>query len=244
MLRWYRRCVAYGGMTLLGVLTLVIRFGSFGYGVPLNRRWIAPWGSKVLLMLCGVRVQSQVRARCGEASTCYFFNHNSNLDVFLIPLLGLPNTRAIITEGVKRILPLHLCNLGIDVLYIPDTHKTQERIAFFKRVSADLRAGKYSVICSPEGRHQFRRGIAPMNRGVFHMAMAGKCPVELLYFEIPRESDPLDGVDLRRGRVKLRQLHRVETSSWDLSNLERQIEDVRTRYLTEFRSLNPGEEVG
>jgi 1-acyl-sn-glycerol-3-phosphate acyltransferase len=241
LLRWYRTCVANGGMTLLGILTVIIRYASFGYGVPFNRRVVAPALSRLFLLLCGVRVRSSVKASAGEGSVCYFFNHNSNLDIFLIPILGLPNTRAIITEGIKKILPLHLCNLGIDVLYIPDSHKTQERIAFFERVSADLRLGKYSVICSPEGRHEFKRGIAPMNRGVFHMAMAGECPLHLLYFEIPKETDPLEGVDLRSGKLAMRSLGKVETKAWTVDDLPDQIRYVREIYWEEFEAVNPGE---
>jgi 1-acyl-sn-glycerol-3-phosphate acyltransferase len=241
LMRWYRKCIANGGMTVLGILTLIIRYASFGYGVAFNRRVVAPALSRLFLLLCGVRVRVQFKVAAGEGPSCYFFNHNSNLDIFLIPILGLPNTRAIITEGVKSILPLHLCNLGIDVLYIPDSHKTQERIAFFEAVSADLRAGKYSVICSPEGRHEFTRGIAAMNRGVFHMAMAGECPVHLLYFDIPKQTDPLEGVDLHSGKVTLRSLGKVATQAWTRDNLLEQIALVRERFLTEFETSNPGE---
>lgn len=239
LLRWYRKCIANGGMLVLGVLTVIIRYASFGYGVPFNRRVVAPGLSRLFLLLCGIRVRRLGQIAAGQGSTCYFFNHNSNLDIFLIPVLGLPNTRVIITEGIKSILPLHLCNLGIDVLYIPDSHKTQERIAFFKAVSADLRAGKYSVICSPEGRHEFKRGIAPMNRGVFHMAMAGECPVQLLFFDIPEESDPLEGIDLRSGQVTVRNLGMVETTDWTVEQLPNQIDGVRQRYLAAFRAANP-----
>jgi putative phosphoserine phosphatase/1-acylglycerol-3-phosphate O-acyltransferase len=239
LLRWYRKCIANGGMLVLGVLTVIIRYASFGYGVALNRRVVTPALSRLFLLLCGIRVRRLGPLAAGEGSVCYFFNHNSNLDIFLIPVLGLPNTRAIITEGIKSILPLHLCNLGIDVLYIPDSHKTQERIAFFQRVSADLRAGKYSVICSPEGRHEFKRGIAPMNRGVFHMAMAGECPVQLLYFDIPEECDPLEGVDLRSGQVTVRSLGMVETTDWTVERLPDQIDGIRQRYLAAFRAANP-----
>ena len=79
-----------------------------------------------------------------------------------------------------------------------------------------------------------------MNRGVFHMAMAGECPVQLLFFDIPEESDPLEGVDLRGGTVTVRNLGRVETTDWTIEQIPDRIDEVRQRYLAAFRAANPG----
>ena len=230
-LRYYRTLVAYGGMSVLGVTVAVLRYASFGLLVPFNRRVVAPIACRLLLLLCGVRVKVAFAESQSGGGVCYVFNHNSHLDLFLVPLLGLPRTRTIISEGVKRILPLHLCNLGIDVLYIPDSDKSAARVAFFRQVSEDLRANRYSVVCSPEGRHEFLREIAPFNRGVFHMAMAARAPIEQLYFDIPAAIDPLESFDMRCGVVTLRTLGRVDTRDWGLEELPERIRDVRSDYV-------------
>ena len=236
VLRYYRMAVAYGGMTALGLTVATLRYASFGLLISFNRGVLVPAVCRLLLRLCGVRVDSRLLQKAWGGPRCYVFNHNSYLDLFLVPLLGLPRTRAIITEGVKKTVPLHLCNLGIHVLYIPDSHKTAERIAFFRAVSADLRSGRYSVVCSPEGRHDFLRRIAPFNRGVFHMAMAADVEIEMIFFDIPEAIDPLESFDMRRGTVTLRSLGRVNTSEWTEDELPRHIAEVRRRYIDELTS--------
>ena len=241
VLRWYRMLVAYGGMTLLGLTVVTLRYASFGLLIPFNRRVIAPLACRVTLLLCGIHVKRSVGSLVSAQAVCCIFNHNSYLDLFLVPLLGLPRTRAIISESVKRILPLHLCNLGIDVLYIPDSHKTAERVAFFQKVSADLRANKYSVLCSPEGRHEFLRKLAPFNRGVFHMAMAAQVSIEQVYFDIPELIDPLESFDMRCGIVTLRSLGGVDTGGWSLEGLPRHIASVRNTYVAAHEHVDGGE---
>ena len=233
-MRWYRMTIAYGGMTALGLIVATLRFASFGALVPFNRTVVAPAFCRALLRMCGVRVASRLARTSPDDPRCYVFKHNSYLDLFLVPLLGLPRTRAIISEVVKKTVPLHLCNLGIGVLYIPDSHKTAERIEFFRAVSADLRAHRYSVICSPEGRHEFLREIAPFNRGVFHMAMAANAEIEMIFFDIPAEMDPLESFDMRSGTVTLRSLGRVDTRGWTEDHLTQHIADVRRRYVDEL----------
>ena len=159
----YRKCIAYGGLTLMGIVTFAFRKITFGKGINFNRTFIAPLFAKTVLMLGGVRVKNHIDQSLSSENVLYFFNHNSFLDIFIIPTLGLKNTRFIISEAVQKIIPLHLANLGVDVLYIPDSDETERRIEFFKQVSEDLKAGKYSVICSPEGRHTFLHGILLKN---------------------------------------------------------------------------------
>ena len=237
-LRVYRLMVAFGGMTLLGIATAILARASFGRLVPFNRRVFVPAACRLLLLLCGIRVKVVLQGPAAGPAACYFFNHNSYLDLFLVPMLGLPRTRAIISEGVKGILPLHLCSVGIDVLYIPDSHKTAERIAFFQRVSADLRANHYSVICSPEGQHEFLGEIAKFNRGVFHMAMAAQAPIELVYFDIPAALDPLESSEMSSGTVTLRSLGRVDTAEWTVPGLPDHIADVRKVFVDELARVD------
>lgn len=230
----YRKGICLMSMTVMGLVTSSTRLFTGGRGVNFNRTVVAPLFCRATLLLIGVRIANLIDKPLGDGVACYFFNHNSILDIFLIPALGLTNTRFIITEGVKRILPLHLCNLGIDVLYIPDTHKTAERIEFFKGVSADLEAGRYNVICSPEGRHDWDHGIAPFNRGVFHMAMVAKCPIHALFFNIPKAANPLEGTVMRNCTVEVRTVDLIPTEAWKLGELPQHIQAVREKFIAAY----------
>lgn len=236
ILRIYRNIVVYSGLTFLGILLFSIRKITFGKGINFNRIFVAPLICRIILFCVGVRVHNQIQKDLHPGNVIYFFNHNSFLDVFIIPMLGLKNTRFIITEGVKKIIPLHLANLGIDVLYIPDTHETERRIQFFKQVTTALKEGQYSVICSPEGRHSFLYGIAPFNRGVFHMATASQRPIHTLFFEIPKEANPVKNNVMKSCAVTIKSMELIETTSWTEEEISLNKEKVREKFLAYYKN--------
>lgn len=230
MLQMYRKSVAYGGLTALGIITAATRYLSFGAMINFNRTTLAPAMCNFMLRLVGVKIHVDIPQK-DRKGICYFYNHNSFLDIFIIPMLGLKNTRFIITEGIKNVIPLHLCNLGVEVLYIPDTEKTAERIEFFKMVSRDLALGKYSVLCAPEGRHDWLHGISSFNRGVFHMAQAAGAPIQTLFFNIPRDSNPMFGPDMKPCDVYVTSKEMIETRDWKEAEINHRKEEVRKRFL-------------
>ncbi len=225
----YRKTVGMGGMTLMGLTMSFIRYISFGRAVNFNRKLVAPIFCRGLLFLAGVKVKNKMQIP--SENVIYFFNHNSFLDIFIIPLLGLKNTRFIITEGVKSILPLHLCNMGIDVLYIPTKSDPDRRLAFFKRVTQDLKDNKYSVICSPEGQHPFAHYIAPFNKGVFHMAAKSGRPIQTLFFDIPRDANPLQTLDMQSCEVTIHSKEFIATDQWSEQKLDEYRVSIRTKFL-------------
>lgn len=232
--RLYRHSVAYGGLTCMGLTTSTLRYLSGGRAIGLNQQVVAPTFCKLMLKAVGVKLENNVREDWNKSNVCYFFNHNSFLDIFVIPLLGLKNTRFIISEGISNIIPLHLSNLGVDVLYIPDSHKTEERIAFFKRVASDLKEGKYSIICAPEGRHDWIHGIAPFNRGVFHMAQQAQVPIHNLFFDIPRDANPMHGPDMKPCTVKITSQEIIPTSNWIEEEIDAKKNEIHHKFLSYY----------
>jgi 1-acyl-sn-glycerol-3-phosphate acyltransferase len=234
----YRKFIAYGGLLFLGIVTASIRYISFGRAINVNRTIVAPMITKTMLWMINVKIHNKIDQNLNRSNVCYFFNHNSFLDVFIIPTLGLKDTRFIISEAVKKIIPLHLCNLGVDVLYIPDSHKTAERIEFFKSVSKDLSEGKYSVICAPEGRHTFLSGIAPFNNGVFHMAHAAGVPIHTLFFSVPGGSSSEDKNNIRPCDVHITSQEIIEPKNWDLEDIEKLKSNTREGFLKYYYQEN------
>ena len=234
----YRKIVAFTGMTVVGIIMSCIRYLSFGKGIEFNRVVFAPMFCRFLLFIVGVRVDKNIKV--STESVLYFFNHNSFLDIFIVPLLGLQNTRFIITEDTAKILPLHLCNLGINVLYIPTKGDPQRRLEFFKKVTSDLKEGKYSVICSPEGQHRFKHWIAPFNKGVFHMATESGRPIQNLFFNIPKDANPLESINMKSCRVLVESKDLIFTNDWKVDNLNENIESTRSLFLSYYEQCHGG----
>ena len=234
----YRKIIAFGGLFFLGIVTASIRYLSFGLAINFNRTIAAPIITKTMLWMIKIKVYNNVDQNLNRSNVCYFFNHNSFLDVFIIPTLGLKDTRFIISEAVKKIVPLHLCNLGVNVLYIPDSHKTEERIEFFKSVSKDLKEGKYSVICAPEGRHTFLSGIAPFNNGVFHMAHAAGVPIHTLFFNVPGGSSSENKNNIRPCDVHITSQEIIEPGKGELDDIDKLKANTREKFLQYYYQEN------
>ena len=234
MLGRCRKLIGLFGMLVMGALMMMIRCGTLGRGVDFNRMWIAPLGCRCILWIIGVRVQNQITQ--SDEHVIYMFNHNSFLDIFLIPIARLRNTRFIISEAVQEIWPLHLCNLGIDVLYIPTKSDAQRRAEFFRRVTDDLTQRKYSVICSPEGQHTFIHGLAPFNDGVFKMATESNTPIRCLFIDIPRDANPLESLDMQACQVRMDHRDRVEVTDWSADQVAIHKLEVRAQFLEYYRS--------
>ena len=93
MPRWYVRLVGFGGMLVLGIISSTVRLLSFGLLVNFNRLLVFPAFCRFLLFMVGVRVKYENEQ--DDETLVYMFNHNSFLDIFIIPILGLNNITSI-----------------------------------------------------------------------------------------------------------------------------------------------------
>src|SRR3990167_5404121 len=101
-----RGIIVYCGLTINGLLGLILVKGTFGIGQNFFNEIIAPNISRLILLLIGIWVKTPSKADFPEGRVIYMFNHNSYLDLMLVPLLGLSKTRFIISATTKKVLPL------------------------------------------------------------------------------------------------------------------------------------------
>lgn len=230
----YRGFIAYLGLILIGIIGCFLRIITFDRALGFNQKVLSPCISRAILFLIGIRIK--INFTPIEEPSVYMFNHNSYLDLFLIPALGLKNTQFIISTRTKKILPLYLANLAIGSLFIPFKNKPSARLTFLKDTTQKLQMTQQNAICAPEGVHVFRHGIAPFNKGIFHMSMESKRPINLLFFGIPKDSNPLESYFFKRGTVEINLVDRFETKNWTSETLDQKIQLVYENMTSAFRS--------
>ncbi len=174
----------------------------------------------------------------------YTFNHNSYLDIFLLTGIGLSNIRYLLSEKTYVYLPLVLSAKTVGTRYIPQKKHGERRLRFLIKTTEYLKRKKVSIAGSAEGVHRLYHGIAPFNRGIFHMAFEAKLPVVALYIHIPKESNPFKSRHAVGGELKLEVLEEISTSDWSLQNLDDHIDQVRTIYMERFDRLNSKKKIG
>lgn len=238
----YRWTMALLIMTITGSISLLLVLISFGYLRNFCSQYIIKYSSRIILRLIGFKGIFPDPEALPKHPVLYTFNHNSYLDVFLLTGMGLRNNRMILSENTIKYIPLVISAKAVGTFYIPDKDKHARRLKFFKRVTRFLKRSKCSIMGSSEGVHDYFHGIAPFNRGVYHMAMEANLPIVALYIHIPKENNPMrGGTEASGGTIRIDYLKEFETKHWKLENLEKHIQEVRSVFIEQFNKLNPYE---
>ncbi|MBL7715801.1 MAG: 1-acyl-sn-glycerol-3-phosphate acyltransferase [Bdellovibrionales bacterium] len=230
----YRSLIAYLGITLNGLIGSILYLISFGRLRRWNAEVLTPFFGKWILKLIGIEAVLPDSSQIPAGPVMYIFNHNSFLDIFLLPMLKLPNTVPLLSTRTRKIIPLYLANLGMGAKFIPFKDRPEARLGFLKALSKWLERKEASLVCAPEGVHRFRHGIGKFNRGIFHAAMESRTTIAPLFFKIPKESNPLETHSFRNGRVEVSVLPPISTANWTVETLDEEIQRIRNIYVQKF----------
>ncbi|HYF04239.1 MAG TPA: 1-acyl-sn-glycerol-3-phosphate acyltransferase [Patescibacteria group bacterium] len=239
---YYRALVAFLIMSATGSLALMLRVISFGLLMDFNRRFLVAYSSRLILKLIGVTLILPPKSAYPKRQVFYTFNHNSYLDVLIITALGLTNNRFILSVKTYKFVPMTISALAIGTLYIPLKKDMEQRMKFFKNTELKIIKEGCSVFASSEGVHEFVHGVAPFNKGIYHMAINCSLPVQPVYFHIPRAVNSLEGAVFKSGTVRVELLKMIETRDWSVENLVEHVESVREVFLQKFSEAH-GESV-
>jgi len=168
----------------------------------------------------------------------YTFNHNSTLDLLVLTALAIPNCRFFLSENTWKYIPMTISALAIGVYYIPVKEDEKRRAAFFSKVTKELQEGNNSVFVSSEGVHDFVKGIAPFNDGVYRMATLCKLPVQPLYIHISEKAYTLKYYSISSGKIEAYLLDEVSTKDWKEEEIPTNKEIVRAQFIKEFEKRN------
>ena len=170
-----------------GILVSILYILSLGALRRFNQEVLCRIFARLILKLIGIKLVVDPLVTQYEKNVIYMFNHNSFLDILIIPALGLSYTRNILSVRTIVIIPISLCAFGCGTFFIPFKDKPEKRLAFFKRMIDYLLSTQDNLLCAPEGVHRFLYGIHNFNRGVFHMALESNRDIVCLYFDIPKK---------------------------------------------------------
>lgn len=239
-IKLYRWVIAFLIMTITGAVSLILVLISFGFLRNFCVKYIIKYSSRLILRSIGFIGVFPDPSQLPNYPVMYTFNHNSFLDIFLLTGMGLTNTRIILSESTLKYIPLVISAKAVGTFYIPMQEKHERRLKFFKRITEFLKNSKYSIMASSEGYHRHFHGIAPFNRGVYHMALEAKLPIVALYIHIPEQSNVnVNDNAAVGGEVRIEYLKEFDTKDWQLDNLREHIEEVRNTFVQRFEELNP-----
>lgn len=235
-------------ITFMGVLLLSIRkIGGEKY-CEFNRTIVSPFFCRLILLAVRMRVKILNSDKANKKQTIYMYNHNSFFDIFSLPLTGLRNTRYIFTEKALGIKGLQWANFGNDALLLPsfkkgDLERLEQRNSKFKEFTEILKNSDTSILTAPEGQHKFAHRIDRFNDGVFKMATESSVQIIPVFIGIEKESNPFEGYKFKPGQITIEYLDPINTSSWELDNLESNKAIVREVFVKKFNEFHKVETV-
>jgi 1-acyl-sn-glycerol-3-phosphate acyltransferase len=235
----YRWVVAFIIMTVTGLISLLLVALSFGSLRNFCARYILNYSSRFILRIMGFRSIYPPLNVFPKQKVLYTFNHNSYADVFLLTGIGLRNLRYVLSEKTLVYVPLVISALAAGTLYIPQKKHSRRRLNFFIRTTKFLKRNNFSIAASAEGVHEHHHGIAPFNRGIFHMAIEANLPIVPIYIHIPEESNMFKTEYATKGTFIVEILDQIETSGWSYENLDEHKDQVRKVFVERFNELNP-----
>lgn len=186
--------------------------------------------ARIALWLFGVKLVVHRDFEWPSVQTVFISNHTSTLDMFVIIALGLPNSRYFLSGFLRKILPLWFIGWMIGVFWTALQKFPERRTLIFQKAEQLLRQTDESVFLTPEGQIT---GV--FNKGAFHLATNLHAPIVPIYIQIANEVDPGpwfggDGLAIRSGVVHVYFRPPIETTDWQLTDLDANRNRVRDLY--------------
>jgi 1-acyl-sn-glycerol-3-phosphate acyltransferase len=226
-------------MAIVGLIALAIVLLSFGQLRNLVVKYLIAPNSRFVLWASGFKFEYPPVEMFPIHQVMYTFNHNSYHDIFMLTGIGIPNLRFVLSEKTWVYIPLVISALAAGTRYIPQKKHAKRRLKWFKDTTSFLKRTNYSIAASSEGVHKQFHGIAPFNRGIYHMALEAGIPIVPLFINIPEENNVFQTGYAKSGTVKLELLPEISTANWKLEQLDQHIASVRKIYVDRFNELNP-----
>ena len=167
----------------------------------------------------------------GKRPAVFLFNHQSNVDFFIVAKLVRQNAVALAKKELEYSPVGPLFKIG-GVIFIDRENKDKAINAMQPAVDG-LRNGT-SVVVAPEGTRSYDYKLGPFKKGAFHLAM--QAGVDLIPIVIKNAHDvmPRGAALLKPSVVRVTILPPVSTKGWNKSNMQAKIDGVRNQYLAEL----------
>jgi 1-acyl-sn-glycerol-3-phosphate acyltransferase len=222
------------GSLLLTVWAAVMLIVAVCTGFRMRRFYsevMGRWLGNAALTLCGVGLKRHGPVPVSNRPVVFVANHTSTLDLFILLALGLPRTRFFLKRKYRLVPPLGVIGYLVGVFFTPPQTNRANRVRCFQHAESVLRKTGDSVFLSPEGTRITSGEIGPFNKGAVHLATNLKAPIVPIFISIPKNINPGRGFAALPGEVHVSFQAAIPTADWKLSDLEKNKNMVRDRFV-------------
>jgi putative phosphoserine phosphatase/1-acylglycerol-3-phosphate O-acyltransferase len=159
----------------------------------------------------------------------FIFNHQSGLELILLLKMLRRDFTGIAKQELRHNPVFGPLFRAAGVVFV-DRSNTAKAIQALEPAVEALRQGR-SLIIAPEGTRSTTPTVGPFKKGAFRLAMQAGVPIVPIVFRNVLDALPKGAAVVRPAVVEAVVMPAVDTSSWTLDTLDREIEHVRAQYI-------------
>jgi len=219
--------------TAIGALMGAAAFGVSAGLLTQNRQTganlVGSFGPDLALAICGINVRIKGKENAWSARPAVFmFNHQSSLDMLVIGSVIRRDVTGVAKKEAARDPRFIPVGALLDVAYIDRADSTKARAALRPAVEK-LQSG-ISIAIAPEGTRSPTPRLGKFKKGGFHLAMQAGVPIVPIVIHNAGERMWRNSLVAHPGTVDVDVLAPVPTDGWDLADLDRHVDEVRTLF--------------
>ncbi|MFE9575131.1 HAD-IB family hydrolase [Nocardia sp. NPDC006044] len=195
-------------------------------GIDRMYNWVSTSG----LRGAGMRVRiAGAEHALSPRPAVFVFNHQSQLDVLIVPYVLRGGITGVVTEKVRRYPILGPLLRYVGAVFVDTNSPAQARRSIEPLVDA-LTSGT-SVAIAPEGQVSPTPELLPFKKGAFHLAVQAGVPIIPLVIHNSGRALWRSAVTVRPGRIDVTVLPPIDIGTWNPGELEANITALRDLYV-------------
>ncbi len=235
-----------GILLFIGLFSLLIPIVSVLVVISLGTLtdWIlekvAPFLSRIVLRVLGITFLTEYHQTklddnsvfTGNVHTpaIYIVNHASTLDILTILALGIKRVRFVAKWEMQYFPFFFLLGRLTGQIFIKRGNR-EKAIQTLQNNYAKIHRYHRSILIAPEGTRKHEMPIGPFKKGAFRMAMDLSYPIVPVYFEGTTKLSKGGSLLTKSGNITAHIYPSMSTDHWNENTLEKNIEDIRNKYL-------------
>ncbi|MFC9433710.1 HAD-IB family hydrolase [Nocardia sp. NPDC057030] len=195
-------------------------------GIDRMYTWVSTTGLRGAGMR--VRITGAEYARAPRPAV-FVFNHQSQLDVLIVPYVLRGGLTGVVTEKVRRYPILGPLLRYVGAVFVDTNAPAQARRSIEPLVDV-LKSGT-SVAIAPEGRVSPTPELLPFKKGAFHLAAQAGVPIIPLVIHNSGRALWRSAITVRPGRIDVTVLPPIDVGEWNPDELDANINALRDLYM-------------
>jgi 1-acyl-sn-glycerol-3-phosphate acyltransferase len=191
---------------------------------------LVPPLSYIVMWVAGIRFRVNKYINSLPDTAMYIINHSSTLDVLTILALGLPRIR-FVAKWEFQYNPVFFLLGRITGQVFIKRQDSEKAVETLQKSQKRVKRQQLSLLMAPEGSRNHPGIIGAFKKGPFRMAMDLGYPIVPIYFEGNRELSEGSILFARSGKCTAHIHKPIDTTNWQLDNLDEHIKKVRNKYL-------------